>query len=344
MKRKSRVKNLKKQAILFTVILLVIVFGVIYLWWMGNSKPVSDSSEKYLFELKPGMSAAQIADQLEQKKIIRDADYFRYLCKINNADSKLVAGEYYLSPSMNPKEILQSFLKGPDPDIIRVTIPEGYTVEQIVDLFVENGLGSQEDFYKEMRSFNLSDYKFLKDIPEGNNRLEGFLFPDTYFFSKKEKPREIIDRLLQRFSKELTSKTEARLDELNLSVLDWVTMASLVEREAAKEEERPVIAAVFNNRLKKGMLLQSCATVQYILKEVKPVLSLADLEIESPYNTYKHPGLPPGPIANPGHASLQAVLYPADTQYLYFVSKNDGSHAFAVTYSEHLKNVARYQR
>lgn len=332
-----------KTLALFILLLISLTLGK--LWWSGNLSPAAESGETQIFVLKTGMTASQVAQELEDKKIIRSAEVFRQLCRMNKADAKLVAGLYYLSPAMSSQAILDTLLQGPVPDVVRVTIPEGYSVAQIVDTLVKNGLGTADDFYDVMQSYSAGDYAFLAGIPNGKNRLEGFLFPDTYFFDKKSKPKDIIDRFLDRFNKELTAETQARLKELNISVYDWVTKASMVEKEAAKAAERPLIAGVFENRLKAGMPLQSCATVQYILGEVKPVLSLEDIEIDSPYNTYKNLGLPPGPIANPGHASLDAALYPAKTNYFYFVAKNDGSgsHAFAVTYDEHLRNMKKYQ-
>ena len=344
MARKYRRKSAKGRLGLFVIALVVLLVPfTLGIWWAGNLKPVADSGKNEVFVLKSGMSAQQVAKELEDKNLIRSAEVFRQLCRVNKADSKLVAGAYYLSPAMSSQDILNILLKGPEPDIVRVTIPEGYNVAQIVKALSEHGLGTEKEFYQVMKNYTAKDYTFLKDIPKGESRLEGFLFPDTYFFDKKAKPKEVVDRFLERFERELSAETQARLKEMDIFVYTWVTKASVVEKEAAKAEERPLIAGIFNNRIKAGMPLQSCATVQYVLGEVKPVLSLQDIEIDSPYNTYKNAGLPPGPIANPGHASLQAVLYPAKTDYFYFVAKNDGSHAFAVTYNEHLKNVSRYQ-
>lgn len=339
-KRGSATSRVILYAILIITIATMISLG---LWWSGSLKPISSTGQEQVFVVEEGMNAAQVAERLEEMKVIRSSVVFRQLSRMEKADAKLVAGVYYLSPAMSSPQILEILLKGPVPDIIRVTIPEGYTVAQIVTVLSQKGLGTEEDLYQAMQSFQAKDYSFLNDVPQGKNRLEGFLFPDTYFFDKESKPREVIDRFLQRFDQELTPDTEARLKELNISIYTWATKASIVEREAAKADERPIIAGVFENRLKKSMALESCATVQYVLDEIKPVLSLEDIEIDSPYNTYKHPGLPPGPIANPGHASLSAVLYPTQTDYLFFVAKNDGSHAFARTFEEHLSNVNKYQ-
>lgn len=335
--------NLIRKGLGMAILIVLLVLAGAGCWFSYSLKPVSSEGQTMSFVIEQGMSASQIAEELENRKLIKSAKAFRQLCRWQKADSKLMAGTYYLSPAMSSREILDSLLKGSKPEVVKITIPEGYTVEQIVDTLVNEGLGTEKDFYRAMDSFSTRDYDFLDGIRDGDNRLEGFLFPDTYFFDKEAKPREIIDRFLQRFSQELTPETRARLKQLDLSIFDWVIHASIVEREAQKEEERPIIAGVFANRLQAGMPLQSCATVQYALGEVKPVLSIEDTKIDSPYNTYKYLGLPPGPIANPGHASLQAVLYPEKTEYLYFVAKQDGSHAFAVTYEQHLSNIAKYQ-
>ena len=347
MRKKHRNSAWYKKLSFYSVILLAAVIVIVSIsisqWWSQNLKPVSDSEQTRVFVIEQGMNAKEVAHSLENNNFIRNAKAFEFLCKLEKADTKLMAGVYNLAPSMSSREILEVLLKGPVPDVVRVTIPEGYTLEEIIDLLVANGLGTKQEFYQAMLSFNADDYEFLKEVPITEKRLEGFLFPDTYFFAKDSEPKAILAKFLDRFEKELTEEALARLKQLNISIYTWVTKASIVEREAAKAEERPIIAGVFENRLNIGMALESCATVQYILNERKPVLSLEDIAIDSPYNTYKYSGLPPGPIANPGHASLNAVLYPAQTKYLFFVAKNDGSHAFAATFEEHLQNVRKYQ-
>lgn len=325
------------------ILVLILLAAIAIIWWMSTFRPVSASEEKTAFVIEQGTVASQLAKDLETRGLIREDSAFNLLCKIKGAESKLMAGIYYLSPSMSTGEILDKLLQGPERDEKKVTIPEGYNTSQIIDVLVKNGFGTKEKFKTEMQSFTSDQYAFLKDIPKGENRLEGFLFPDTYFFSVDEGEHKIIDRMLQRFSLELTDDIKNKLNEKNMSVFQWVTMGSIVEREAAKSEDRPIIAAIFAKRIKIGMPLQSCATIQYLLNENKRVLSLKDLEINSPYNTYKHTGLPPGPIANPGRASLQAVLYHEETDYLYFVAKSDGSHAFAKTNEEHMQNIRKYQ-
>jgi UPF0755 protein len=220
-----------------------------------------------------------------------------------------------------------------------VTFPEGYNIKQMAEeLQIKGIIKNSEDFIREAREGKY-DYDFLKSIPEGrDNPLEGYLFPDTYEFKKGATEHEIIDKMLGRFKEIYDSKIVGNLNGRTLDEL--IIMASIVEREAKVEAERPVIAAVFYNRLKENWKLESCATIQYALGYNKEKLLYEDLEINSPYNTYKNGGLPIGPIASPGEKSIMAALNPAEVDYMFFVLKaynGDGSHNFARNYNEFLK-------
>ncbi|HBW37074.1 endolytic transglycosylase MltG [Desulfosporosinus sp. BICA1-9] len=340
----SRKKKSFGIGILKWVILLSMAggFGLLS-WWSWAIKPYSTTDNSVKITIAPGTTAAQLAGELEQRQLIRSAWAFRYLARVRNDEFKLYVGDYQLAPMMSPEEMINRLTKGATMlDAQRVTIPEGYTTEQIIDLLVQKGISNKTDLTKVITE-DTYPYSFLKNTPKGVHRLEGYLFPNTYEISRQSSPHAIIDIFLKQFEKELTSDVQTQLDSKKFSVSEWVTLASLVEKEAVKESDRPLIAAVFLNRLKINQPLQSCATIQFLLGTPKPVLYEKDLQIPSPYNTYLHPGLPPGPIANPGHASLEAVLNPAKTDFLYFVAKKDGYHAFAKTYAEHLKNVKLYQ-
>jgi len=324
-------------------LLIFLLFAVgLGLWWQWAVKPCSATGNMELLAVLPGTTPNLIAHELEQRKIIRSASVFYFLARARQQNFKLLPGEYYISSTMSPESIINRLLKGPDVELARVTIPEGYNSDQIINLLVQKGLGTKENFTKVVTSESFS-YTFLKGAPVGVHRLDGFLFPDTYFFKKGDGARAIIATMLERFSQELTLDTQNQLDNLKISVRDWVILGSLVEKEAVKEVDRPLIASVFFNRLKKDMPLQVDATIQFILGTPKLKLLNADLQIPSPYNTYLHKGLPPGPIANPGHASLQAVLKPAQSEYLYYLAKNDGYHVFTKTFDEHLHNQKTYQ-
>lgn len=312
-------------------------------WWSWAIEPYSTSGNSEKITISPGTTAGQLAEELQERHLIRSALVFKFLARERQDDFKLYVGDYQLAPTMPPSEMIKRLIGGSAAsDTNWVTIPEGYTTEQIIELLVQKGIGSKEE-YKKVVTEDEFPYPFLKDAPKGIYRLEGYLFPNTYDISVNTNPHAAIDLLLRQFTKELTPEVEKQLVTMKLTVAQWVTLASLIEKEAVKEEDRPLIASVLMNRLEINQPLQIDATIQFLLETPKPKLSYKDLEIPSPYNTYLHSGFPPGPIANPGHASLQAVLYPAQTDFRYYVAKKDGYHAFAKTYAEHLKNIELYQ-
>ena len=337
-------KTKKTMGIFRWVVLLFLVGGFgLLVWWSWASKPYSTTGNSEKITIAPGATAAQLALELQQRQLIRSGWMFRLLARTQQDDFKLYVGDYYVTPMMSPEEIIKRLTKGTALlDSIRVTIPEGYTTEQIIELLVQKGMGSKAEFMKVITEGTFP-YDFLKNAPKGSHRLEGFLSPNTYEIPKNSSPRAVIDILLKQFVKELTPEVQKELIKRKLTVPQWVTLASLVEREAVKEADRPLIASVITNRLKINQPLQIDATIQFLMGTQKPKLFYKDLQIPSPYNTYLNTGLPLGPIANPGHAALQAALYPAQTDYLYYVAKKDGYHAFSKTYAEHLKNIKLYQ-
>ncbi len=301
------------------------------------------------FVVPQGATTSTIANMLEEKGLIGNADIFRYKTKLNALDGSYQAGTFKLSASMTMEEIMTALQKAKSRDTVRFTIPEGYTLKQIAHKLAEEGVvESVESFYKALdEDYN---YWFLdgkgSGEPDGSgeltahqNRLEGFLFPDTYEVYTDVTPQEIIDKMLANFDSKFSAiyKNEiaglrekmGKDEELDINAI--VTIASMIERETRKDEEREIVASVIYNRLAVGMQLQLDCTIQYALGEVKERVLYSDLEIDSPYNTYKVEALPAGPIAVPGLASLKAALRPADTEYYYYVLKGDGSlsHNFA---------------
>lgn len=252
---------------------------------------------------------------------------------MQGTDRKLQTGRYVLSPRYSLPQILEKLSQG-DTSWVTFTVPEGYNLRQIAALLATQGLATEEDFWEAATKGDFS-YPFLAGAPPGKNRLEGFLFPDTYCVAPGTSAEKIINLFLRRFA-EVYAVYAARAEEAGLTPLEVVTLASLVEKEAKCDAERPLVAAVFRNRLQRQMPLESCATVQYLLDKPKERLTRANLALPSLYNTYLHPGLPPGPIASPGKASLEAVLSPAPVPYLYFVARSDGTHIFSKTFQEHL--------
>lgn len=343
-KRRNTVKN--KRRLLFSIIIFagiaVIGISAAYSLYIGKeSKPVSPGSEEYVSVTIPsGTGTGGIAEILADSSLIDNPGVFKLLSRSSGYDGKYKAGQYSLSPGMSMKEIMNLLIEGKS-DAVRFTIPEGYDVRRVTEKLAKENLINADVFAREIETGQF-DYRFLADAPAGPDRLEGFLFPETYEIFATANEHDIIDKMLYQFNKVFTDEYYARAEELGMSVREVITLASIIEREARVPEDRPLIASVFYNRLKIKMPLQSCATVQYILGEQKPVLSIKDTQIESPYNTYLHAGLPPGPIASPGADSIKAALYPADTKYLYFLAKGDGSHAFSETYEQFLKDKAKY--
>ncbi|MTV49741.1 endolytic transglycosylase MltG [Heliobacillus mobilis] len=338
MRREKRGRS-TKLFFMIIVIIGIIAIQVYYTYQEGITPLEPGAGHDIIVNIPSNVSAKEIGGILEQQKVIRSSWAFSLYTRFHGSES-LKAGDYLLNSGSSVPQILDQLNDGKTL-LYTFTIPEGYTVRQITDLLASKGFVDKEAFRKALATVPF-DYDYLRGLPSNEKRLEGFLFPATYRIQRDTPPEDIVRMLVNRFNQELTPEVRARLKELNMTVHDAVTLASLVEREAAKEEDRPKIAAVFLNRLKKNMKLEACSTVQYLLDQPKAKLYYKDLEIESPYNTYKHGGLPPGPIASPGQASLKAVLYPDNVDYLYFVAKGDGYHYFSRTYSEHLQAMAKY--
>ncbi|WP_184308500.1 endolytic transglycosylase MltG [Anaerosolibacter carboniphilus] len=329
-------KILRLMAILISLAIFLGIGGIIY--YHQSIGPVNvQNGELVVIEIPKGASTLKIASILRENHLIKNDLSFRILSKLSKAEGKMQAGRYQMSTSMNAREIIDNLIKGSIfKDAAKFTIPEGFELKQIVDRLESLGLIDREKFMELVNNGDFQ-YEFLKEIPKGENRLEGFLFPDTYEIAKGATEEEILTKMLDRFDEIFTDDYYHRTKKLNMTIQEVVTLASIIEREAQLEKERPIISGIFHNRLNKGMLLQSCATVQYVLGERKANLSLKDIDIDSPYNTYKNIGLPPAPIASPGKASLEAALYPSETDYYYFVVKSDGEHSFSKTYEEHLR-------
>ena len=275
---------------------------------------------------------------LERQGIITGVKRFRLLAWLRNDEKEIKAGDYTFTTGMRPSAVLDKLVEGRY-KTISVTIPEGFTVVQIAEVLQEKGLGEREDFLK-----YASDPGFIHALGIKGDSLEGFLFPDTYKVRKGVAEDLILREMVRRFNEVFTDEHTQRLGQLGLSREEVVTLASIIEKETSDPSERYLIAAVFHNRLKKGMLLQSDPTVIYGLKDFNGNLTKDDLKTRTPYNTYIIRGLPPQPIANPGEESIKAALYPSPEPYLYFVSKNNGTHHFSTTLKEHNRAVDRYQR
>jgi UPF0755 protein len=330
----------------YLVLLIVIVFFVIaclaILWYYyAMLKPINFApSPAITVNIPAGANANQIASILRQKNLIRNENAFLFYLRVSGKDTQLKAGEYALAQSDSVQSIVEKIASG---QVITYpfTIPEGFTLRQIAATLAEEGLVDKEEFLLVAGTYKF-DYWFLEGLPERNNRLEGFLFPDTYRVSKGYSEKQIIDMMLRRFEQIYSEEYRQRAETIGFTTHQVITLASIIEKETRLDAERPIVSGVFHNRLAKNWRLESCATIQYLLDEPRERLTLADLAIDSKYNTYKHPGLPPGPIASPGRASIDAALNPAQIDYMFFVLKQDGSHAFARTLVEHNRNKNKY--
>ncbi len=293
-----------------------------------------------------GASLTYVSDELYSKGVIKNKIWFKYKAKEAEVDRKIKPGTYSIPSGATLEDIFALLEKGiPDKPVV-LTIPEGFTLYQIAQKVEELGLGTKDDFIKATEEyFNSKNYDF--DTKDLYFNLEGYLYPDTYHFTERQTVDDIVKSLAETMESVFTDEYKARAKELNLSIHQVLTIASLIEREAINDAERATISGVIYNRLEKGMLLQIDASVIYGIgkgKEHTSDIYQSDLDRADPFNTYKVPGLPPGPIASPGKASIEAALYPEDTDYLYYVlSENEDKHMFSKTFSEHQKYVEAYR-
>ena len=296
--------------------------------------------ERHVVEVKVdrGESFSSVVNKLKDRGVIPSERFFTFWARLWALDKKIHWGVYRFDLPIAPREVLDRMVLGRGL-FHRITIPEGLALSEIADLLGREGATDEEKFLKEARSTEILSLLGLED-----NGIEGYLFPDTYYFPVSATERDILTAMVEQFQEIFTPMMERQAKKLGLSRHEVVTLASLVEKEAGVEAERPLVSAVFHNRLKHNIPLQSDPTVIYGLEGFTGKLRRKDLQNPSPYNTYLIRGLPPGPICNPGLSSLRAALFPARVSYLYFVSKNDGTHFFSETIREHNRAVYIYQR
>ncbi|MFF2480477.1 endolytic transglycosylase MltG [Paenibacillus sp. NPDC058071] len=332
--------------------IMIIGAGSVFLYVWTGLKPTKAGEPKQVV-IEKGSSAFVVSDVLEKQGIIRNSFIFKYYLKLKNEGTRFQAGTYELSPGMDKDAVIAKLNSGETvkEDTIKFTIPEGFTVLQIADKLAADKLVDRDKFLAlaDSATADWGDIEAVRSIPKDgklHHRLEGYLFPETYELKMESTEQDILNRMLAELDKKLDALPEnwqEAMEERKLNLHQLLTIASLVEREVVVKDERAIVSGVINNRIKKGMPLQIDATVQYLLDKPKERLMEKDLLIDSPYNTYKTKGLPPGPIASPSLASIEAALYPEETDYFYYVTKKDGSqsHLFAVTYKEHLKNIEK---
>ncbi len=306
--------------------------------WVHHAlRPVSEKGENQNFVVEEGATLNQVAVDLENADIIRNSTLFRLAGQLMGHDHHIKTGEYRLNSATPPLKILETLKEG---KIIThpVTIPEGFNLDQIAHLLEQKGLSNRASFLEQAE-----DRSLIARLGLSGDSLEGYLYPDTYRFRRNVTAGRIIDVMVKRF-RDIVTPLEARIKDSGMTLKQVITLASIVEKETGSPEERPMIARVFLNRLEKNMRLESDPTVIYGISNFNGNITKRDLKTKTPYNTYIIGGLPPGPIANPGLAAISAVLNPAEGNYFYFVSKNNGTHYFSETLKEHNRAVRQFQK
>lgn len=300
-------------------------------------KPANAESVKQVIIVKPGQKFKSLSQVLHKKGVINHPAKFRLFSRIKGHDKNIKAGEYFLSSAMPPKKILEILVSG-KVRLHRLTIPEGYNLRQVARVVSRVGFGTEADFFLAATDADLVHSKGIDA-----QTFEGYLFPETYYFSKDATPEKIISTMVKRFWSVFKPELKNRAKTLGFTIHQVVTLSSIIEKEAGVAGERPIISSVYHNRLKRRMRLESDPTVIYGIKDFNGNITRKHLAENTPYNTYKIKGLPPGPIANAGIEAIEAALYPADTRFLFFVSKKDNTHQFSTNIKDHNRAVRKYQ-
>ncbi len=331
---------MKKTA---TILIVLALAALVAVGWFYSDfleyadQPADPGAENILFEVGPGEGFSTVAQNLHARGLSKHPDKFKLLARFKGYDKKIRAGEYELSAAMSPRQILQKLVSG-KVRLYRLTIPEGYTLQQIAAVAEKSGLCSADEF-----STAAANPSLIAALDISAENLEGYLYPDTYFFPKGATATEIVLAMTDHFNTVFKTAWKTRAAELKMSRHAIVTLASIIEKETGAAFERPLISSVFHNRLKRNMRLQTDPTVIYGIPNFNGNLTRKDLATPTAYNTYVIKGLPPGPIANPGAKAIKAALYPAESDYLYFVSKKDSTHQFSTNIKDHNRAVRKYQ-
>ena len=318
-------------------LLLLVVFGFyLDLVFYADRSPKA-GQQQTIFRVAKGQSFQTIAENLQDRGLVSHPNKFRILARIKGADKSIHTGEYLLAADMSPNQILEKLVTG-RVRLHKFTVPEGYRILQIAPIVEAAGLVSQAEFHKAA-----TDGAAAKKMGIEADTFEGYLFPDTYYFPRNTGAEQIVSAMVARLRSLFPDRWKARTEELGFTLHQILTLASIIEKETGTASERPIISSVFHNRMKKGMRLETDPTVIYGIKNFDGNLTRKHLTTRTPYNTYKIRGLPPGPIASPGLAAIEAALYPADTAYLFFVSRKDRTHQFSATLAEHNRAIRKYQ-
>ena len=330
-----------KHARLIVALVLSVFLAAGIGWYIDlrqyASSPLDTAAPSKVFQVKTGQGLNQIALGLADQELISSPLRFKMMARFRGQETSIKAGEYELTAAMTPAAILENLVSG-KVRLHRITFPEGYRAIQIAELASRSGFGTKAEWVNACRN-----KKLLTALSVDADSCEGYLFPDTYLLPANTDAENVIRAMVARFWEVFTDEWKKRAEEIGFSVHETVTLASIIEKETGAGFERPLISSVFHNRLKKKMRLQTDPTVIYGIKDFNGDLTRKDLRTPTPYNTYVIRGLPPGPIASPGAKAIEAALYPADTKYLYFVSKKDTTHQFSTNIRDHNAAVRKYQ-
>jgi UPF0755 protein len=330
-----------RLVVLLGVVVIAGAVAVGSMLWSRVHEPYKgyQTAEQFV-EIPSGAGSGEIRQRLLDAKVVRDEFTLRAALRLTGSSRGLKAGEYRFDRAMSAVDVVEKLARG---DVYgrRITFPEGLTIAEMSKIYESREFGPAKEFVQAAR-----DAALIKDLDPSAPDLEGYLFPETYALPRGTPASRLIAMMVDRFRVAYTADLQQQAREQELTTRQVVALASLIEKETGKGEERPLVSAVYRNRMRIGMGMQADPTVVYALQKAGRYdgnIRREDLAFDSPYNTYKYPGLPPGPIASPGRASLEAALNPADAKYLYFVSRNDGSHVFAETLDEHNANVREFQ-
>lgn len=314
------------------LILIIFVLISVFVWYEIYLPKDSRSKTNKIFSIEKGQSLFQIAENLEKEKLIKDRFSFDFYVILKDKQGNLQAGEYELNPSMNIPQIIKKFVLG-DTFKIKLTFPEGLTQVQINELLQSSNLIKKDIFALKVGDFK-EEFDFLSKIPDETS-LEGFLFPDTYFFEPETGEKELVEIFLKNFDKKFNLDLKEKIKEEKKTTFEIITMASLIEKEVKTLEDKKLVSGILWKRLKNRIPLQVDATISYITGKKTTEVSIEETKIDSPYNTYKYLGLPKGSICNPGLESILAAIYPEDSGYWYYLSTNEGKTIFSKTLEEH---------
>ncbi|WP_312071250.1 endolytic transglycosylase MltG [Anaerotignum propionicum] len=344
-KKRRRNRNIRWGIfLLIAVVIGLLSFGLFKSFMQSSVEEPVLTGETVTVTIPEGASTADIAKILKENKLIKSTLSFRVSSRLDGFDGTYRQGTYEIDKGLNTTQIMELLQTGVVLDEMKITIPEGFTTKQIAAKAEEKGICTAEEFINECNTGTF-EFDFLKDLPDREFKLEGYLFPDTYFIKEETTAHQLIQAMLKRFEQMYTKEYQNAVEASGHTLDELVTIASIIEKEIKVDEERPRAAGVIYNRLKDGMPLQVDATVLYAMGIVKEDISTVDLQVDSPYNTYKVKGLPVGPISNPGELSFKAALYPEDNKYIYYVveAKGKDNHVFCETYEDFLKAKEKYK-